>query len=92
MSLQAVHPWRLLEIADVGVFAVVAIFTARALRRPLAAGGSVEVVTDIVTLELGAPALWRRAAPRRRAATASARTAPPRRRLMTVLFPAAAGP
>ncbi len=91
VRLQAVHPWRFLEITHVCVFSIVPVITARTLRRSLAARRPVKMITDVVALELRSSALRRTAASRRRAASSpSAAAAASCRRLETVLLAAAA--
>jgi len=74
----------------VRVFTVVAVVASGTLHWPLAAGGPVKMVTDVVPLVFGTPALRGRPAARRCAAAPSSRSASPRRLSVAVVLPSAA--
>jgi hypothetical protein len=86
MRLQAVDARGLFKIADMGVLPIVSVVTSRALHWPLASGGPVKMITDIVSLILGSPALRRRTAAGRRAAAPAVRAAAARRLPASVLL------
>jgi hypothetical protein len=86
MRLQAVDARRFLKIANMGVFPIVPVITTRAFHWPLASGGPVKMITDIVTLILGSPALRRRPAAGRPAAAPATRAAAARRLPVSILL------